>query len=151
MNDLINAIAAIIAEKYNYTIYLDELEVKEGFERPSFFIYFISKVSENINRLAYNSNVLVQIVYFSKLDKYQNIESKADQSNIIETLEQIFISKISIAFSSGCARIKQTMIDYTSDKDIFLQLNLDIVKSIDITENYELMQDIQLKQNRGGN
>lgn len=150
MNNLINAIAAVIASKFEHTIYLDELEVKEGFERPSFFIYFISDLSESINRWTYNSNVLVQIVYFSKLDKYENIESTTDQRSIIEALKYIFMSSLGVKFDDKFAHLEKTNIDYTSDKDIFLQLTFNITTSTrqeyDESQNIEPMRDIYFKE-----
>lgn len=123
MDELINAIAAVIASKFEYTIYIDEIE--EGFERPSFFICRISDLDTLMNRWTYNTDSIIQIDYFSKLDKYENIADKADQTNVIDTLKHTFMCSQGIKFGDKFAHLLKTNVDYTSDKDIFLQLKLD--------------------------
>lgn len=124
MDELINGIAAVIASKFEYTIYVDEIEEKEGFERPSFFIYRISDLDTPMNRWTYNTNTIIQIDYFSPLDKYENIESKSDQMNTINILKHAFMATMGVKCGNRFAHLEKTNVDYTGDKDIFLQLTL---------------------------
>lgn len=153
LNELITAIATIIASKYNFITYINK--IGEGFERPSFLIYRISSVQDQLNRFTYNDNILIQIVYFSPWDDHKNADTQ-DQNNIIETLEKEFVSRMHIKANNLVARIMQTNVDYTGDDDIFLQLTLTITQSKDdvyndAPANYELMEDIKIKQSEGGN
>jgi hypothetical protein len=148
MSELINAIAAVIATKFEHTIYVDD--IGEGFERPSFFIYRISDLDTPLNRWTYNTNAIVQIMYFSPLDDYQNIISKADQENTIQALKHAFISSLGVKFGDKFAHLEKTNVDYTADKDIFLQLTFNITtgtrKEYDEAQNTQLMQEINIKE-----
>ena len=126
LDDLINEIAAVIAQFYNYTNYLDNVELKEDFARPSFFIYRISDLDTIMNKWTYNTNAIIQIVYFSPLDKYEKIKSKADQKNTIQTLKHAFMCNRGVKFGDNFAHLEKTKVDYTVDEDIFLQLTFNI-------------------------
>lgn len=140
MDELINAIAAVIASKYPHIIYIDS--IGEGFKRPAFFLYRISDLDTTMNRWTYNTNAIIQIVYFSPLDDYHNIIDNADQTSTMQVLKHTFMSTMAIKFGNDWAKIKQINIDYTGDKDIFLQLNLDT--TIGTREEYEESKNTQL-------
>lgn len=144
MDELINAIAAVIASKNAYTIYMDD--IPQDFERPSFFIYRISDLDTPMNRWTYNTNAIIQIVYFSPLDDYQNIISKADQTATIKAIKHAFMATMGIKFGDSFAHLDKTNTDYTGDKDIFLQLTFNITngtrKEYDEAQNLQTMQEI---------
>ncbi|QAT40837.1 DUF6838 family protein [Clostridium sp. JN-9] len=143
MDELINAIAAVIASKFGYDIVVDEMG--EGFKRPSFFIYRISDLDMPMNRYTYNNNTIIQIVYFSPIDDYGNIKSRADQASTIETLKYKFMSDLAIEYDGKWAKIKQINSDYTGDKDIFLQLVLDTTIGTRQDPTVPTMKEINLK------
>jgi hypothetical protein len=103
-----------------------------------------------LNRWTYNTNAIVQIMYFSPLDDYQNIISKADQENTIQALKHAFISSLGVKFGDKFAHLEKTNVDYTADKDIFLQLTFNITtgtrKEYDEAQNTQLMQEINIKE-----
>ena len=140
MDDLISAIAAVIASKNSYPIYVDD--IGEDFKRPSFFIYRISDLDIPMNRWTYNTNVIIQIVYFSPLDDYHNIISKADQSSTIDTLKHTFMATMGVKFGTRFAHLEKTNVDYTGDKDIFLQLIFNITYGT--RQEYKQAQNTQL-------
>ena len=142
-DELIAAIAAVIAKKNEYTIYTDD--IPQDFERPSFFVYRISDLDTVMNRWTYNTNAIVQIVYFSPLDDHENIISKADQATMIKTLKHTFMAMLGVKFGSDWAHLEKTNVDYTGDKDIFLQLTFDIVNGT--RQEYEESQNISKMQN----
>ena len=146
-DELISAIAAVIAKKNEYTIYTDD--IPQSFERPSFFVYRISDLDTIMNRWTYNTNAIVQIVYFSPLDDHENIISKADQAAMIKTLKNTFMAMLGVKFGSDWAHLEKTNVDYTGDKDIFLQLTFDITngtrQEYEESQNVQLMQEINFK------
>jgi hypothetical protein len=148
LDDLINAIAAVIASKVEHAIYIDD--IGEGFERPSFFIYRISDLDTPMNRWTYNTNAIIQIVYFSALDDHKNIANKADQTDTIQTIKHAFMSSLGIKFGDKFAHLEKTTVDYTGDKDIFLQLTFNITygtrKDYDESQNTQLMQEFKFKE-----
>lgn len=147
LDDLTIAITAVIAKLYDYTNYLDEIEEKEGFERPSFFIYRISDLDIPFNKWTYNTNTIIQIVYFSPVDKYENIQDKADQINTINALKHAFMSASGVKFGDKFAHLEKTNVDYTGDNDIFLQLTFNITtstrKEYEESQNTQLMNEIK--------
>lgn len=146
-DELIQAIAIVIAGKFEHTIFIDE--IGEDFERPSFFIYRISDLDTPMNRWTYNTNTIIQIVYFSPLDNYQNIASKADQTSTIKTLKHAFMSSLGVKFGSNFAHLDKTKVDFTGDKDIFLQLTFNTTygtrQEYEEAQNTQLMQEINIK------
>lgn len=146
-DELINAIATVIAGKYEHIIYIDD--IGEDFKRPSFFIYKISDLDTPMNRWTYNTNSIIQIVYFSPLDAYNNIASKADQTNTMKTIKHAFMSSLGVKFGEKFAHLDKTNVDYTGDKDIFLQLTFNITTSTrqeyEESQNTQLMKEINFK------
>lgn len=143
-DELIKAIAVVIARKTEHIIFTDE--IGEDFERPSFFIYRISDLDTTMNRWTYNTNSIIQIVYFSPLDDYQNIASKADQTNTIKTIKHAFMASMGVKFGDKFAHLDKANVDYTGDKDIFLQLTFNITngtrKEYDEAQNTQMMNKI---------
>lgn len=120
---LVESIAAILAEKFPFTIFLDK--VPEGFERPSFYVYEISSQVYSNNRYTYTENTIVQVIYFSPIDDYENIISKIDQTNVINAIKYKLMSSMAVSHTDGLwAKVNKLNSDYTDDKDIFLQINL---------------------------
>lgn len=146
MEDLIKTIAIDIAKKFEYYIYLQD--IGEGFKRPSFFIYHVSTKQVDINRRNFNNNILIKIVYFAPLSKYQ-LPIRLDQLNTIEKLKRIF-SNMRIKVGNDWIRISDMVVNYTEDKDIFLQLTLDKEESREDTFNnendFETMKNIYIRE-----
>jgi hypothetical protein len=146
-DELINAIAAVIASKCEHTIFIDE--VGEDFERPSFFIYRISDLDTVMNRWTYNTNSIIQIVYFSPLDEHNNVASTADQTNTIKTIKHAFMASMGVKFGDKFAHLDKTNTDYTGDKDIFLQLTFNITngtrKEYEEAQNTQTMNEFNFK------
>lgn len=145
---LVDAITVKIANKFKeYPIYVDD--IGENFERPSFYVYRISEVDTILNRWTYTTNILIQIVYFSATNEYDNIISTADQTVVINTIKNMFLADMGIKYGDKFAMISKSNVDYTGDKDIFLQLSLDVTFSTrqmyDENNNYELMQEVNFK------
>lgn len=144
---LIESIAAVIASKTEHIIFKDE--IGEDFQRPSFFVYRISDLDSVMNRWTYNTNAIIQIVYFSPIDDYQNIISKADQTETIRVIKHAFMASMGVKFGDKFAHLDKTITDYTGDKDIFLQLTFNITngtrQEYEETQNTKLMQKINFK------
>lgn len=144
---LIDAIAAVIASKTEHIIFKEE--IGEDFERPSFFIYRINDLDTPMNRWTYNTNTIIQIVYFSPLDDYQNIISTADQTNTIKTIKHAFMASMGVKFGDKFAHLDKTNTDYTGDKDIFLQLTFNITngtrKEYEEAQNTQTMNEFNFK------
>lgn len=118
------AIAKVIAKYFPHIIYLDT--VGEDFDTPSFFIYPISELNTAYNRWTYNSDLIIQIVYFGARDEYNNIISKSDQENTINKLRHKFMANPSILYDEDSwGKIINTSKGYTGDKDVTLQLKID--------------------------
>lgn len=124
---LIDAITCKIASKFKYPIHVDDLG--QDFARPAFHVYRISDLDTPLNRWTYNTNTIIQIMYFSAVDEYENIISTADQTGTINTLKNMFLMDMGVKYGSKWARLSKSNVDYTGDKDIFLQLTLDSVHS----------------------
>lgn len=146
-DELIKAIVAVIASKTEHIIFTDV--IGEDFDRPSFFIYRINDLDTPMNRWTYNTNAIIQIVYFSPLDDYQNIMSTADQTNTIKTIKHAFMASMGVKFEDKFAHLDKINTDYTGDKDIFLQLTLNITngtrREYDESQNIQLMKEINFK------
>lgn len=146
-DELITSIATVIASKFEHTIFIDQ--IGEDFQRPSFFIYRISDLDTPMNRWTYNTNAIIQIVYFSSLDDYNNIASKADQTNTIKTIKHAFMASMGVKFGNQFAHLDKTNTDYTGDKDIFLQLTFNITngtrQEYDETQNVQTMKEINFR------
>lgn len=144
---LIESIAAVVASKTEHIIFKDE--IGEDFERPSFFIYRISDLDSPMNRWTYNTNAIIQIVYFSPVDDYQNIISKSDQTETIGVIKHAFMASMGVKFGNKFAHLDKIITDYTGDKDIFLQLTFNITngtrQEYEETQNTKLMQKINFK------
>lgn len=146
-DEIIKAIVAVIASKTEHIIFIDE--IGEDFERPSFFVYRINDLDIPMNRWTYNTNLIIQIVYFSPLDDYQNIISKADQTSTINAIKHAFMASMGVKFGNKFAHLDKTNTDYTGDKDIFLQLTFNITngtrKEYEEAQNTKLMEKINFK------
>lgn len=146
-DELITSIATVIARKFEHTIFIDQ--IGEDFERPSFFIYRISDLDTPMNRWTYNTNEIIQIVYFSPLDDYNNIASKADQTSTIKTIKHAFMADMGVKFGDNFAHLDKANTDYTGDKDIFLQLTFNITngtrKEYEEAKNTETMNEFNFK------
>lgn len=149
MNDLlIDAITEKIAKKFTkYPIYVDD--IGEDFERPSFYVYRISETDTILNRWTYTTNILIQIVYFSPLDEYDNILNTADQTTVINAVKNLFLGDLGVKFGKSWARLSKSNVDYTGDKDIFLQLSLDVTSSTrqayDESQNIPTLNEFKFK------
>lgn len=144
MKELIYAIARDIAAEFEHDIYIED--VPEGFIRPSFFIYLISSLQDDINRFNYNDNILMQIVYFSPLNAYK-LPNRIDQLDTIDKLKSIF-SNMVIMVEDKAVKIAKVTTGYTADKDIYIQLELDKTTARineETTGTYELMQNIDIE------
>lgn len=146
MEELIKAIAVDIAKEFEHYIYLQD--IGEGFKRPSFFIYHVSTKQVDINRRKYNNNILIKIVYFAPLSKYQ-LPIRLDQLATLEKLKKIF-SNMGIRVGDNWIRISDMAVNYTEDKDIFLQLTLDKEEFrediFNNENNFETMKNIYIRE-----
>lgn len=139
MNNILGLVASKIAGQFEHPIYLNE--VGEGFIRPSFFIYMIASKQAAINRYYYSRNHLVQIVFFANEDPY-GVLDRATQSSVAEGLLSLF-SSIRL---EGIA-IEDVFMDYTGDKDIFVQLELrEEIKRPDETAGYVPAENLEIRR-----
>lgn len=122
LDAIVLKINSVYPEKTKYLI-----DLGEGFERPSFFIYLISSKQDHINKRYYQQNIIVQIVYFDSLDKYKNT-NKLRQLEVGQKLMELF-SDISLRTDNGYVDIQDVFTDFTVDNDIFVQLTLDKYKT----------------------
>lgn len=146
MEELIKTIAIDIAKEFDYYIYLQD--VGEGFKRPSFFIQHVSTKQVDVNRRKYNNNILIKIVYFAPLSKHQ-VPVKLDQLAALEKLKKVF-SNMCIKVGDDWVRISDMVVNYTEDKDIFLQLTLDKEECrediFNNENNFETMKNIYIRE-----
>jgi hypothetical protein len=124
MKELLRAIAKIINTKFNNLIYLNNME---GITRPSFFIDFMSGINVDVNYAATEDNVLIQVVYFAPYLKGK-MQDRINQSETIETLKIELNKQMMFKTDNYTAKIKQLNVGYTTDEDIYLQLQLEIYK-----------------------
>jgi hypothetical protein len=133
-------ICTLIASKTTEIIYTKNQG--EGFERPSFFITYISSNTEDINHFAYNNNIMIQIVYFAPFsDDYKNVNSEA-QYAMNDTLKNIFKNGY---FKMGDRAIKiNKMSGGPRDAEIYLTLDLDLTDDRNIPEDSPITQEVNL-------
>lgn len=140
INNIIDTICTLIASKTSDVIYTKNKG--EGFERPSFFITYISGSTEDINHFAYNNNIMVQIVYFAPFsDDYKNVDSEA-QYHMHDRLKDIFKNGY---FTMGDRAVKiNQMSGGPRDAEIYLTLDLDISDDRNIIEDSPAVKEVNL-------
>lgn len=90
INEIINSINGLLAEKFPSTkVYVSKSE--KDFIRPSFFIFYITSRQEDLNRNSYLNIITMKIVYFPKLDENGNVDFVA-QNEVLDTMREIFSS-----------------------------------------------------------
>ena len=90
INEIINSINGLLVEKFpNTKIYMSKLE--KDFERPSFFIRYITSRQENLNRNSYLNIITMKIIYYPPLDELSNADLIA-QNEVWDTMREIFSS-----------------------------------------------------------
>lgn len=147
MQELLRSISKAINTKFNNTIYLTDME---GIERPSFLIYLISGVNTDANYFVTEDNILIQIVYFAPYVKGK-LQDRLNQSETVDTLKNIFNKQMTLNTDTYAARVKQLNVGYTTDDDIYLQLQLEIFKFREIdTEVTDNMGNVNINY-YGGN
>ncbi|WP_027624393.1 phage tail terminator family protein [Clostridium lundense] len=147
MKELLTTISKKIYDEFQYPACIEDLN--EGIIRPSFFIYIISNTQEDRNRWTYEDRTLIQIVYFSSLDSNNN-PKKLEQINVIEKLKKLF-STLFIKVGDEIINILGMDVDYTKDKDIFLQLSLSKIGFREdewnrIYKNVDKMKEINIRE-----
>lgn len=74
------------------------------FKRPSFFISFVGSNSVDINKLMYTDSMLFQVVFFSELDFYKNVDTEK-QFDQYEKLKNLFQKKGYVEVGDRCPSI----------------------------------------------
>lgn len=83
--DILSAIKDILASKFDYPIYLDE--VKEGFESPCFFLKAIRTANRD-NKYYQLNTIMIYITFFSE----KGTLTAEELYNLQDSLTQYFIS-----------------------------------------------------------
>lgn len=83
--DILSAIKDILASKFGYPIYLDE--VKEGFESPCFFLKAIRTTNRD-NKCNQLNTIMIYITFFSE----KGTLTAEELYNLQDSLTQYFIS-----------------------------------------------------------
>lgn len=122
LNEVIDSVNAVIVENFP-DIEVNVTNQGEGFKRPSFFITSIQNTTEDMNRWIYNNNMLIQIVYFSPLDDYQNVDS-INQNDTSDKLKKAFAQGF-IKVGDRAAKIKN-ITGGPRDGEVYLTLDIDL-------------------------
>lgn len=83
--DILSAIKDILASKFGYPIYLDE--VKEGFESPCFFLKS-NRIANRDNKCYQLNTIMIYITFFSE----KGTLTAEELYNLQDSLTQYFIS-----------------------------------------------------------
>lgn len=143
MLELLTHIGELISTVYpTHTQYLTQMG--SGFERPSFFIYPIASKQSNSNMSYYSRTTIIQIVYFDKLDKYQN-PNKLTQSEVLSTVSKLFAIPVILIPDRSKIMVEDLLTDFTADGDPYIQLTLREDFSNVIPDKGELMEEIDIK------
>lgn len=147
INDLIDAINLMLVEKFPKTkVYVTYS--KKGFDRPSFFISYVSGKQDDLNRNAYTGNINIQVVYFSPLDDYMNVDLMA-QNQEWDEIRSVFSSGY-IKVGDRAAKIKE-LTGGPRDSEIYLNINIDFTQDrIFNTPDVPVAQEVDFQYELNG-
>jgi hypothetical protein len=153
---IIDEVNRLLVEIYpNYTVYINQ--VKDGFERPSFFIEFIIDNSSEINKNTTDESLFLQLTYFAKEDKFGLVDS-IEQQEVLIKLKNLF-KKGYITVEDRAIRVNASGI--TVDGEIGLNLKFSYFEDRPSTDydcgpgsgtggnssgQYSLMKEIIIKE-----
>lgn len=124
INELVNSINGMLAEKFPSTkVYVSKLE--KEFIRPSFFIRYITSKQEDLNRNSYTNNITMKIIYFAPLDEFMNADL-VSQNEIWDTMREIFSGGY-IKVLDRAAKIKKLR-GRAKNTEIHLKLKVDFIQ-----------------------
>ena len=138
INDIKKAVADKIRSKYNYKIYRND--VKEGYERPSFFIRVLPILTNLETANLIHSKVTVEITYF------QQQKSEVDNLQKAEDLRQLFTGKLAV--NERQLTIEDLRIEFAGQEDDVLQVlfDLDYYDAVTKTDTYDIMRELKLSE-----
>ena len=137
LSDIINTLLTLLASKFNLKNYTENQG--EGFDRPSFFIDFITDNKDILSQEVYEKDYQLQIVYFAPVDDYHNID-KDNQYSTYDALCKLFEKPY---FLMGNRAVKIT--NFTGgprDAEIYLTLTLSITDQIENTTTAPLAGNV---------
>ncbi|WP_125154308.1 phage tail terminator family protein [Clostridium rectalis] len=137
MKKLLMKICEKINGEFEYPTYIEEM--KEGIKAPSFFIYIISNKQEERSKWTYEENTTIQIMYF--VDP-KALYKRLEQIEVMERLKKLFLN-LFIKVEDEKISIKDITVDYTQDKDIFMQITLNKI-GFEKEKWYRQHKDIQV-------
>lgn len=136
LTDIKKAINTLLETNFpGHKIYADD--IKEGFSRPCFFVELLPISRDNEGNGLYSRRVSVIINYFSR-DK-----TSLENIKMQDQLEEIFGQTLTV----GDRVVTINNIEgYINDGILQFSFNIDYVDSLDITQDYELMGELEMKE-----
>ena len=146
MKKIVDSIGEVLINNYPSAIQYIQ-EVPEGFQRPSFFIKYITDTSERINKQVWEDIFTFKLVYFIELDRYDNPD-KLTLMEEVQDLRNLFRSKgyLDIVNTDRAGRISNLNGEEVNG-NIHLSMDIGITDSYEIIEDYELMGHINYNRN----
>ncbi|MHC1723046.1 MAG: DUF6838 family protein [Aminipila sp.] len=125
------------------TIKISPSDDEEGIKRPSFRIYFDNIKSSNFMNTAHDRSIPVRILFFpSDRKKY-----KLEVISILSQLEELFLIDNIITTESGFIIETHECESETVDGVLHFTFDLELYEDLIITDDRELMGDIELQEN----
>lgn len=153
MITIFNSIAKMIADTYPTSpIYFQK--VPQNFERPSFFVQYVTGNTDEMNKDWRMETMSFQIVFFSELTEY-DIADFDKQFAEVSTIKGIFSGMIiPLVMSERKAKITSLRTDFR-DGEVYVDIDLYIANYKELPqEEYDLMGEFNFPFNellKGGN
>jgi len=150
---IINSIAKVLIEEGGYTDepqYVDD--IPQDFKRPSFLLEKVDDGTQALNKWVISNNHIYEVTKFLEKDRRGNIDS-VNAYNELENLKKLFrkgyfeiVGTDRVAKLDEDNGVKGVKLD--DEIKLILTLNFTEDRSSDfLTEDYELMGNLQLKVN----
>lgn len=131
LTDIKTAINTLLINKLGYKVYGNE--VKEGFDKPSFFVELLPN-GTNVENQNFTSNMLtVVITYFQEIHTYQD----TDLSNIkvYDVIKALFMPKLLV--KGRYLTVSDFRFEYTNDDFMQIYFNLNYFDTSDRVRDTE--------------
>ncbi len=151
MSRLRDSVCKVIADHYT-GIPVDIAEVPKYFDRPQFFVSYVTETDNILNRSVYRAKPIIQIVYFGELR--ENNQAKVDDLyKIKEELKALFFLQLAVPILPKDGEYEKQRYakieSYTSDLRIsegavYTKMVLDFTEEIPRIDNHELIKDVDI-------
>lgn len=142
---VIDSINDILYALYpTYMCYIQD--IPKDFERPSFFIQFVTDGSTDMSRAVTEEEITIEVVYFAPVNDFQ-IAEKTDALSMYQRVKDIF-RKGFIPVEDRAVKVSG-LNGETRGNEIYLVIDFTYFEDRpQEAENYQTMQDLQIRQGR---